>query len=84
MRKMQVTLAAVFLALATPAFAQSADGHYYKHHYTHHRYARIPEAAIAAVPEATPVPQSSCRIVPAQLNPYCPPDCQWTTACGPY
>jgi hypothetical protein len=80
MRKMQVTLAAVLFALATPAFAQSVDGHHYKHH----RYSRIPEAATAAVPEATPVPQSSCHIVQATLNPYCPPDCQWTTACGPY
>jgi len=81
MRKMQVTLAVVLFALTTPVFAQSADGHYYKHH----RTPRIPEVATAAVPEeATPVPQSSCRIVPATLNPYCPPDCQWTTACGPY
>jgi hypothetical protein len=80
MKKMQVTLAAVLFALATPAFAQSADGHYYKHH----RYSHIPEAAMAAVPEATPVQQSSCRLVHATLNPYCPPDCQWTTACGPF
>jgi hypothetical protein len=80
MRKMQVTLAAVLFALVTPAFAQSVDGHYYKHH----RHARIPDVATASVPEATPVPQSSCHIAPAQLNPYCPPDCQWTTACGPY
>jgi hypothetical protein len=79
MKKMQVTLAAVLFALATPAFAQSADGHYYKHH----RYSHIPETATAAVPEATLVPQSSCHIVHATVNPYCPPDCQWTTACGP-
>jgi hypothetical protein len=79
MRKMQVTLAAVLFALATPAFAQSVDGHYYKHH----RYPRIPETATAAVPVATLVPQSSCHIVHATVNPYCPPDCQWTTACGP-
>ena len=80
MRKMQVTVAAVLFALATPAFAQSTDGHHYKHH----RYARIPQVATAAVPEATPVAQSSCHVVPAQLNPYCPTPCQWTTACGPY
>jgi hypothetical protein len=80
MRRIQVTLAAVLFTLAAPAFAQSVDGHYYRHH----RHSRIPEAATANVPEATPVPQSSCRIVAATLNPYCPPDCQWTTACGPY
>jgi hypothetical protein len=28
-------------------------------------------------------PTSSCHIVPAQTNPYCPPDCQYVTACGP-
>lgn len=80
MRKIKITLIAGLFALATPVLAQSADGHYYKHH----RYARIPNTAIAAAPEATPVPQSSCRLVHATLNPYCPPDCQWTTACGPF
>ncbi len=80
MRRMKITLAVVLFAITAPAFAQSVDGHYYKHH----RYSRIPEAATANVPQATLAPQSSCHIVPATLNPYCPPDCQWTTACGPY
>jgi hypothetical protein len=82
MRKMQVALAAALFALATPAFAQvvqGADGHYYRLvPLRHERFATA--RAEAAQPVA---PTSSCHIVPAQTNPYCPPDCQWTTACGP-
>ena len=82
MRKMQVALAAVLFALATPAFAQvvkGEDGHYYR--LVPLRRERFAAArAEAAQPVA---PTSSCHIVPAQTNPYCPPDCQWVTACGP-
>ena len=82
MRKMQVALAAVLFALATPAFAQvvqGADGHYYKLvPLRHERFATARAEAVQSV-----APTSSCHIVPAQTNPYCPPDCQWTTACGP-
>jgi Tfp pilus assembly protein FimT len=82
MRKMQVALAAVLFALATPAFAQvvkSADGHYYRLvPLRHERFATARAEAVQPV-----APTSSCHIVPAQTNPYCPPDCQWTTACGP-
>jgi hypothetical protein len=79
MRKMQVNLSVGLFDLKTPAFAQDVWGHYYKHY----RYARIPETATAVAPEATPVPQRSCHLVHATFHPYCPPDCQWTTACGP-
>jgi hypothetical protein len=82
MRKMQVALAAVLFALATPAFAQvvqGTDGQYYKLVRLRHARAEVAPAPAAPVSE----PTSSCHIVPAQTNPYCPPDCQWTTACGP-
>jgi hypothetical protein len=82
MRKTQVALAAVLFALATPAFAQvvkGADGHYYR--LVPLRHERFATARAEAVQPAAPT--SSCHIVPAQTNPYCPPDCQWTTACGP-
>ena len=86
MRKTQVALAAVLFALATPAFAQvvkSADGHYYRLvPLRHERFATARAEAVQPV-APTSAPTSSCHIVPATLNPYCPPDCQWTTACGP-
>ena len=82
MRQTQVALAAVLFALATPALAQvvkSADGHYYKLvPLRHERFATARAEAVQPV-----APASSCHIVPATLNPYCPPECQWTTACGP-
>jgi hypothetical protein len=82
MRKTQVVLAAVLFALATPAVAQvvkSADGQYYR--LVPLRHGRFATARAEAVQPVAP--SSSCHIVPATLNPYCPPDCQWTTACGP-
>lgn len=81
MRKLKVVLAIGLLTLATPVFAQGIDGH----HYRHHRHLNTSRMVTAVAPEATAevAPQSSCHIVHATLNPYCPPDCQWTTACGP-
>ena len=82
MRKTQVALAAVLFALATPAFSQvvkDSDGHYYRLvPLRHERFATARAEAVQPV-----APTSSCHIVQATLNPYCPPDCQWTTACGP-
>jgi hypothetical protein len=83
MRKTQVALAAALFALATPAFAQvvqGADGHYYRLVPLRHERFATARAEAGQQPVA---PTSSCHIVPAQTNPYCPPDCQWTTACGP-
>jgi hypothetical protein len=82
MKKTQVALTAVLFALATPAFAQvvkSADGQYYR--LVPLRHERFAAARAEAMQPVSPT--SSCHIVPATLNPYCPPDCQWTTACGP-
>jgi hypothetical protein len=82
MRKMQVALAAVLFAVATPAFCQvvkDQDGHYYRLvPLRHERFATARAEVVQPV-----APTSSCHIVPAQTNPYCPPDCQWVTACGP-
>jgi hypothetical protein len=82
MRKTQVALATVFFALATPAFAQvvkSQDGHYYRLvPLRHERFATARAEAVQPV-----APTSTCHLVQAQTNPYCPPDCLWTTACGP-
>jgi hypothetical protein len=51
---------------------------------SHHRHHRQPQALYEAyVPVQAAAPASTCRIVPAQTNPYCPPDCQFVTACGP-
>jgi hypothetical protein len=81
MRKIEVVLAAGLLTVATPAFAQSVDSHYYRHH----RHVNTSQIVTGVPPEATAevLPQSSCHVVHATVNPYCPPDCQWTTACGP-
>ena len=84
MRKTQVALDAVLFALATPAFTQvvrSADGHYYR--LVPLRHERFATARAEAVQPQPVAPTSSCHVVQATLNPYCPPDCQWTTACGP-
>jgi hypothetical protein len=83
MRKTQVALAAALFALATPAFAEvvkDANGHYYT--LVPLRHQRFAAARAEAVQQPV-APTSSCHIVPAQTNPYCPPDCQYVTACGP-
>lgn len=84
MRKIEVALAAGLIAIAAPAFAQvvqGSDGQYYKLVRLRHARAEVAPAPVAAAPVSEST--SSCHIVPAQTNPYCPPDCQWTTACGP-
>jgi hypothetical protein len=50
-------------------------------HYRHHRQQQAMYEA--SVPVQAVEPPTTCRIVPAQVNPYCPPDCQYVTACGP-
>jgi hypothetical protein len=51
---------------------------------THHRHHRQQQAMYEAyAPAQAAQPASTCRVVPAQTNPYCPPDCQFVTACGP-
>ena len=72
MRKTQVALAAALFALATPAFAQvvqGADGHYYSLVPLRHERFATARAEAGQQPVA---PTSSCHIVPAQTNPYCP------------